>query len=601
MDISNNNNNYSLLEGFKRAWTIDYRTLALFRVLIAGIVLTDLFFRSQYFVAFFTDQGILPRSVVINWFGNASYSLYFINGSVFFSSILFAMAVIAAWCLLLGYKTRIATVVSWVLLVSLQHRTSILSSGADDLMRMLLFWGMFLPIGAKYSIDAAMEKNVLYTKPGHFSIATVAMLMQVLYVYWVGALLKTHANWHVDYTAIHFALNAEDYSTSLGMWVLNTFGVLLPFLTRFVLYIEQFGPLFLVSPILLLWFRLPVLFLLIAMHIGFVLLLNVGHFPYVSICSLLLFLPKEFWGRVSQFKWSRREQGVTVFYDESCDFCLKTVMLIKHVCVLPSIKILPAQSDKLAGPILKKHDSWVIQKANGETLIEWSALAYLVGLSPVFFWMTWPLKLMIKLNIGNKFYHFIGDRRVLLGRFTAKTIPWTHASEKASYWNHVLVTFFMIFCFYVNMQPIFPKVLPKESGVVLDGKRMLGLWQKWDMFAPKPVQQTRWPIFEGITNDGHRVDIFRQEKGSAPTAKPKHILSDYEYYRWRKYFSRLYLKKYSYLRRHFVQYECRRWNKGKPYRERVKEITLKMGTEVTRLNAQAETSKIESMGKYKCK
>ena len=600
MEVIHNNNNYNLIAGFKRAWTIDYRTMALFRVLIAGIVLTDLCFRSQYFVAFFTDQGILPRSVVINWFGNASYSLYFINGSIFFSGLLFCIAVIAAWCMFLGYKTRIATVVTWVLLLSLQHRTSILSSGADDLMRMLLFWGMFLPIGARYSVDAAMEKNKLYAGHGHFSVATIAMLMQVLYVYWVGALLKTHDNWHVDHTAIYFALNAEDYSTTLGIWFLNTFGVLLPYLTRFVLYIEQYGPLFMISPILLLWFRLPVLVLLIAMHIGFVLLLNVGHFPYVSICSLLLFLPKEFWDKFSQLRWLRRDRGVTVFYDEGCDFCLKTVKLIKYLCVLPSIKILPAQSNKIAGPILKKHDSWVVQKDDGETLIEWSALAYVVGLSPIVFWLSWPLKLMVKLNIGNKLYHFIGDRRMPLGRFTATVIPWTEKSEKTSYWNHGLVTVFMLFCFYVNMQPIFPSVLPKESGVILDSKRMLGLWQKWDMFAPKPVQQTRWPIFEGVTNDSRRVDIFRQEKGSAPTAKPKHILSDYEYYRWRKYFGRLYLKKYHYLRRHFVKYECRRWNKGKPYNDQIKEVNLKMGTEVTRLDPKRESQKIESMGTYRC-
>ena len=254
---------FNILEGFKRAFTIDYRTLALFRVLIAGIVLVDLYFRTQYFTAFFTDQGILPRPLVVNWFSNASYSLYFINGSAFFNAILVGISVLAALSLLVGYRARLACIVTWVLLVSLHHRTSILSSGADDLMRLLLFWGIFLPISARYSVDAALEKGMPYLRSGHYSVATIALLMQVLYVYWVGALLKSHPDWQVDFVSIFYALNAEDYSTALGMWVVANFQPLLPYLTRFVLWIEQYGPLFIVAPFFLLWLRLPVLFLLI--------------------------------------------------------------------------------------------------------------------------------------------------------------------------------------------------------------------------------------------------------------------------------------------------------------------------------------------------
>jgi len=316
MNVSVNNRKTSIWVGFKRAFTIDYRTLALFRVIIAGIVIVDLLFRSQYLEAFLTDQGILPRRVVFNWFAEAGHSVYFINGSAFFVSCVLIVAVIAALCVAVGYKTRLATFITWFLLLSLQHRTSILSSGADDLMRLLLFWGMFLPIGARFSIDSALEKNQPYPEKGHFNLATFAILMQVLYVYWVGALLKSHAAWQVDYSAVYFALNLEDFSTVLGLWVADTFTPLLPYITGFVLYLELLAPIFMISPILLIWFRTPALIMLIMMHIGFVLLLNVGHFPYVSICSLLLFIPKEYWDRLRKINVFKRDEKVTVFYDE---------------------------------------------------------------------------------------------------------------------------------------------------------------------------------------------------------------------------------------------------------------------------------------------
>lgn len=591
---------YKIADGFRRAFTIDFRTLALFRVFVASIVLTDLYFRTQYFTAFFTDQGILPRAAAVNWFGGGSFSLYFVSGSTFFTGCLIAANGIAAIALMLGYRTRIATIATWFLLVSLHHRTSILSSGADDLLRLLLFWAIFLPIGARYSIDSATERAKLYTTSGIFNFASIAILMQVLYVYWVGALLKTHTDWHTDFTAVYYALNAEEYTRSLGLWVVENFSAALPFFTGFVYFLELFSPLLIVAPFLLLWFRLPVLILLISMHIGFLLLLNVGIFPFVSICSLLLFLPKEIWHKVSSGSWFNRNQDVVVFYDKNCDFCLKTVLLLKEFCMLSSIQVEPAQEDKRASLLLEKHDSWVIQKPAGEIEIEWSALVYLIGLSPIFFWVSWPLNLVVKLNLGKRLYHYIGDRRKILSRLTAKALPWRESTKSKRPWGQLAVTLFMVFCFYINLQSVFPRHLPTEPPIATDTKYVFGLWQRWDMFAPRPVQQTRWPIFEGITNDGNPVDIFRQSLGPAALEKPAHVLADYEYYRWRKYFERLYLRQYAYLRPYYVSYECNRWNAGKSRGKQISEITLKMGTEVTLLDSNTETQFNESMGTYSC-
>ena len=65
--------------------------------------------------------------------------------SLTFAALLFLVAAAGAGALLLSYRTRLATLLSWVLLVSVQNRNPLLGQGGDDLLRMLLFWGLFLP------------------------------------------------------------------------------------------------------------------------------------------------------------------------------------------------------------------------------------------------------------------------------------------------------------------------------------------------------------------------------------------------------------------------------------------------------------------------
>ena len=50
---------------------------------------------------------------------------------------------LVALALLVGYRTRIATIFSWVLLISLQARNVFITQGGDALTVVLLFWGLF--------------------------------------------------------------------------------------------------------------------------------------------------------------------------------------------------------------------------------------------------------------------------------------------------------------------------------------------------------------------------------------------------------------------------------------------------------------------------
>ena len=77
------------------------------------------------------------------------------------------MALVA---LLLGYRTRLAAFWAFVLLASIHVRTPPLLQAGDTLLRVLFFWSLFLPLGARCSLDARPQPA---PQPAEQSVATL--------------------------------------------------------------------------------------------------------------------------------------------------------------------------------------------------------------------------------------------------------------------------------------------------------------------------------------------------------------------------------------------------------------------------------------------
>jgi hypothetical protein len=105
-----------------RIFGIDLRTLALFRICLGAVILADLVNRAGYLTAFYTDDGVLPRTAAIAYNHSARISFHLMSGSPLVIGFLFLIAGILAVMLMLGYRTRLATVLSWLFLVSLNNR-----------------------------------------------------------------------------------------------------------------------------------------------------------------------------------------------------------------------------------------------------------------------------------------------------------------------------------------------------------------------------------------------------------------------------------------------------------------------------------------------
>lgn len=275
---------------------IDLRSLAAFRIALAGLVLVDLVGRAQILEAFYTDAGALPRALIDPPL--RAFSLHLLSGALPFQALLFALAGMFALALLLGYRTRLATIGSWVLLTSLHVRNLHLVNGGDDWLRAMLLWSTLLPLGARWSWDARRASRKL-PEPMVLSVAGAALLLQFAYVYLCAGFTKSGPEWHSTGTAIQAALGQPHWVRPLGQF-LGQYPEFLRILTPTVVYFEIAAALLLFLPFSTGRVRGPIIVSFWLMQLGFGLCLQVNLFPWISTAATLPFLPSRFWERLSK-------------------------------------------------------------------------------------------------------------------------------------------------------------------------------------------------------------------------------------------------------------------------------------------------------------
>jgi hypothetical protein len=283
------------ITGVQEILSIDYRSLFLFRVLIGGVIIIDAINRFSLVPAFYSDQGIVPRSLVELGAMEHAYhfQLLFLNGSEWFAYMVLSLIILTGLCIVLGYKTKIAIFVAWLLIGSIITRDSVTANSGDVLLVLLLFWSLFLPVGKQFSIDQL--RNRTKVDKSHFiSSGSVAMYIQFALVYVTTGLYKAqYLQWR-EGTHLYYTFSRFEFLDPLAFAV-YPFNELLTFLTHFTLYLELFGPLLFFIPIHFVKFRMVGVVMFIGLQISVILTMNVGVFSYVSIAQILLFIPTIFW------------------------------------------------------------------------------------------------------------------------------------------------------------------------------------------------------------------------------------------------------------------------------------------------------------------
>src|SRR5258705_3011259 len=385
----------------------DCRSLAVVRVGVGMIVILDICQRLSDLEAHYTDFGVAPRSLIIeNLDSRWLASLFFLSGAWQVEFFLFLAAGILGVMLLIGYRTRLATIGCWIFLTSLDVRNPYVAQGGDMLLRIVVFWSMFLPLGARFSVDSAWNHQQRNASKHVFSAGTVAYTAQIVAMYWFSVLAKSGVEWWREGSAVYYALSIDYMVTPLGSLILQLPSIILKFATWSVLSFEACGPLLLLSP----WFTGPLrtfaVFGFVALHCAFLLTLFVGVFPLIGIVSVLFFLPPWFWDNLLPKLKPSSQMALTVYYNLECRLCWKIVQLLKTFLLSSQMKILPAQSSATIQAAAGCDKLWTVVDESGRRFFGYQGLTVLVQSSMLFAWLGPILRLSVIGKFGNPDFHY---------------------------------------------------------------------------------------------------------------------------------------------------------------------------------------------------
>src|SRR5690349_10314152 len=126
---------------------LDLRSLALTRFLLGLLAFIDILNRFSQIDDFYSDKGIIPRWLLLQSFEiKWRMSLLLLNGSTVFAWALGIVGLIAALFYCFGMRTRFSNIVVWIVLMSFHARFPEVNHGGDNLLRLMLFWSIFLPM-----------------------------------------------------------------------------------------------------------------------------------------------------------------------------------------------------------------------------------------------------------------------------------------------------------------------------------------------------------------------------------------------------------------------------------------------------------------------
>ena len=329
--------------GLVQFWTAPVRAepLALMRIVSAFcVLLSALTSIAPNLPQFWFDEGLIPVAVADEYMRRVGrFSV--LSGVTSQAAIVlwFILWMVSLLLVLVGWQTRIACVMAWILAVSFNMRGLWSLNGGDDVAVLLLFYLMISPCGAAWSLDALRRRVKTYRDPdagfempAARSRAEPAMIapwsvrlmqIQLVIIYLFNGINKLNLSETNDYLtgeAVYWVLN-DLTLTRLAYDMLLAPLWLCRLLSWGTLVFELGFVVFVFIPRLRPWLLLGgVLF-----HEGIFITMEIGWFSQMTLCFYPVFLSG---ASVAAFAaWlarSRSAKKYVVCFDTFCPVCRRS-------------------------------------------------------------------------------------------------------------------------------------------------------------------------------------------------------------------------------------------------------------------------------------
>ncbi|MFF5444233.1 HTTM domain-containing protein [Streptomyces sp. NPDC012888] len=226
----------------------------------------------------------------------------------------YATAVVTSVLFILGWRTRVMSVLFAVVVISFHARAIFMTDGGDNLMLLMAVYLAFTACGRRWSLDARRDR-LQSARAGHapepvrgscaqqlrdarttlttvvHNCALMVIAVQVCFLYGSAGLYKIQGSTWGGGTALHYALNLE---------LFQPWPTLSHLVDRFPMVIAMAGYVTVLVQVafpFVLFGRLkyPVLAVLLGMHLGIAVLMGLPLFSGAMIVADAVFLPDRFY------------------------------------------------------------------------------------------------------------------------------------------------------------------------------------------------------------------------------------------------------------------------------------------------------------------
>jgi len=535
---------------------IDLRSLALLRFSLGLVLIALLLQLLPDLRALYSDAGMMPRIAVLAAGEPYRLSLHLIQGSTLFVLALWALQLVAALMLTLGWHTRFAAVASFLLYASLMNRSPAVASATDAWLLALLLWLCFLPAGARYAVDAAARPQAAPRPACHLSWGSAGLLVQVAVMFLLPALVQGGVEWREDHSALWYALSIDADASWLGQRLLDS-QQLLANLTAAIWWIAVAAPLLAFAPLGTRPLRAMALLALISVPLSLLLLFAAGTLPALQLCALAVFVGPGLWERLARAHERRRPIAPRLFHDRNGAGSVFAGRLLQQFLILPRLTIEPAQDNPRARALLEANDSWVVIDSEERAHLRWAGFAALLRHSPLF----WPLASLAarpRVNaVGDRVYDWLA-RCGPHGAAPTRTLP--GAPHRGLQALTVGVCLLMLGAALASL----PQAPPLLGRIIAPPLQALHLDPQWMHWLPAAARDDSWIVVAARAADGREIDLL----------DPAHAAPDYTRRntaaaggaRWRLLQQRLGQAAYARYLPQYARQLCQRWTQHEPQR-----------------------------------
>lgn len=381
------------------------------------------------------NQGIISNEMT------GSTNLYSLSNSDIYFNIIYHIGILLSVLFIIGYKTRLVSIINFIFYFSLLERNPMISDGGDNILRVCLFYLLFADMSRYFSIDSKktnQRSNSLKTKITNIfhNIACIATIIQISILYLVSGLYQIIGEmWH-NGTAIYYIMQVDQFSRGILTPLISNNTYLIVILTYLAIIIKIAFPFLLFNK----YTKYFIVLCIVGFHIGIAYGMGLITFSLTLIVLEFIVLTdqeyKTFYHKYKHIKnkTSQRiktallktgetktlnHQKIIVFYDGWCPFCKKSVNNLSKMDIFGMLKFYSFRDEEILTKykldITKLEKRIHSKKINEDKLFEGiHSFIQITKRIPIL----WPLLLLMYLansiGLGQKTYDIIANKRKIV-------------------------------------------------------------------------------------------------------------------------------------------------------------------------------------------